>query len=284
MKAKMVLSLAYPPYPNDTYVFSAWSNGLVNAAPRVAVSLDHVEALNVAAFASRYTVTKASYGAMPLLLGDYRMLRAGSSFGLETGPLLVGRPDANGTIPTLESLPREARIAIRGPMTTCHLLLQLALGRSPIVEIMRPDRIIGAVARGEVAAGVLMAETCYPYEEAGLRCISDLGQWWRQETGRPTPVTGVLVRRDVPLDSAREIDATIRASLAFGREHEPEIAPYIQADPSEADEATRRNVISTYVNGFTEDVGDDGAAAVDELFSRALRQGLIPGATRADFV
>jgi len=200
----MALSLAYPPYPNDTYVFSAWSNGLLNAAPRVAVSLDHVEALNVAAFASRYTVTKASYGAMPLLLGDYRMLRAGSSFGLETGPLLVGRPDANGTMPTLESLPREARIAIRGPMTTCHLLLQLALGRSPIVEIMRPDRIIGAVARGEVAAGVLMAETCYPYEEAGLRCISDLGQWWRQETGRPTPVTGVLVRRDVPLDSARD--------------------------------------------------------------------------------
>jgi 5,8-dihydroxy-2-naphthoate synthase len=277
-------SLAYSPCPNDTYIFAALTNGLLEGEPAVEVVLDDVEALNLAAREGRFELTKVSYGAIPYLLGDYRILRAGGALGRGCGPLVVARPRADGSAPSLEALGPDATFAIPGSMTTAYALLRLALGREPKTAVMRFDRIVDAVARGEADAGLIIHESRFTYANAGLARVMDLGDWWEATTGNAIPLGAILVRRDVSDDDARALDASIRRSLRFAREREDEIIAYVRAHAFEMDDDVMRAHIGLYVNEYSEDLGDAGIAAVSDFFARAERAGLIPAGTRPEFV
>jgi len=275
----MNYSLAYSPCPNDTYIFAALTNGLLADAPHVEVVLDDVEALNIAARAGRHTLTKVSYGAIPFLLDQYRILRAGGALGRGCGPLVVAREACN-----LASLPEDAVYAIPGAMTTAYLLLRLALGHEPRVRVMRFDAIVGAVARGEVDAGLIIHESRFTYAAAGLAQVVDLGDWWEGATGNPIPLGAILVRRDIPDADAHAINDAIRRSLAFARTREEAIIDYVRAHAFEMDDAVMRKHIALYVNEFSDDVGETGIAAVRDLFTRAHQSGLIPAQNEPEFV
>ncbi len=208
-------SLAYSPCPNDTYIFAALANGLLAGAPPVDVVLDDVEALNRAAREGRYELTKVSYGAIPALLDKYRILRAGGALGRGCGPLVVARPGVDAKAPLLTDFAADATFAIPGRMTTAYALLRLALGREPSVTEMRFDRIAGAVADEEVAAGLIIHESRFTYRDAGLVEVIDLGDWWEHETGNPIPLGAILVRRDVSDDDARALDDRDPAQLGL---------------------------------------------------------------------
>ncbi len=60
--------------------------------------------------------------------------------------------------------------------------------------------------------------------------------------------------------------------------------PYVREHAFEMDDDVMRAHIGLYVNAFSDDLGDEGIAAVDELFLRAERSGLVPAGTRAEFV
>lgn len=278
------LSLAYSPCPNDTYIFAAWTRGLLADAPPVNVVLGDVEALNEAARGARFELTKVSYGAIPYLLDSYRILRAGGALGRGCGPLLIAKPDATGCVPQLAGLPANARIAIPGALTTAYLLLRLALGRAIDAVPMRFDRIVDAVARGDVAAGLIIHESRFTYAWAGLARIADLGEWWEAQTGRPIPLGAILARRDLDTRAAEKIDATIRASLAFARDDDAAIEPYVREHAFEMDGDVMRAHIALYVNEYCDDLGADGTAAIAALFERASEAGLIPRGVRPEFV
>ena len=277
-------SLAYSPCPNDTYIFAALANGLLADAPPVEVVLDDVEALNLAAREGRYELTKASYGAIPSLLDKYRILRAGGALGRGCGPLVVALPGVDAKPPLLTDYAPDARFAIPGRMTTAYALLRMALGREPAVAEMRFDRIVDAVANEEVAAGLIIHESRFTYREKGLEEVIDLGDWWEHETGNPIPLGAILVRRDVSDDDARAIDDAIRRSLAFARTRESEIIDYVRAHAFEMNDDVMRAHIGLYVNEFSDDVGEAGIAAVEDLFARAAEAQLIPAGTRPEFV
>ncbi len=277
-------TLAYSPCPNDTYIFAALANGLLDGAPHVDAVLDDVEALNVAAREGRYELTKVSYGAIPFLLDRYRVLRAGGALGRGCGPLVVARPGVDTRAPVLTDFAGDATFAIPGRMTTAFALLRLALGREPKVKEMRFDRIVDAVANEDVAAGLIIHESRFTYSDAGLEEVIDLGDWWERETGGAIPLGAILVRRDVPLEEARAIDGAIRRSLRFARERDDEIIAYVREHAFEMDDDVMRKHIGLYVNGYSEDVGDDGIAAVAEFFERSARAGLIPPSVRPEFV
>jgi 1,4-dihydroxy-6-naphthoate synthase len=279
MISSATLSLAYSPCPNDTFIFAAWTRGMLTGAPPVAVVLDDVEALNEAARAGRFVLTKVSYGAIPYLLEKYRILRAGGALGRGCGPLLLARPDAGGNVPALADFKPGARIAIPGAMTTAFMLLRLALPL-PIHPVpMRFDRIVDAVARGEVDAGLIIHESRFTYAQSGLAAVADLGAWWESETGHPIPLGAILVRRDVSDDEALRLDETIRTSLAYARANDAAVAPYVREHAFEMDEGVMRAHVGLYVNDYSIDVGDDGEAAVRELYKRAAAAGLIPDVT-----
>src|SRR5579883_686882 len=92
------LTLAYSPCPNDTYIFAALTNALLDNAPPVRVQLEDVENLNNSALKGDYELTKVSYGAIPMLMDKYRILRAGGALGTGCGPLLVARPETGAAL------------------------------------------------------------------------------------------------------------------------------------------------------------------------------------------
>jgi 1,4-dihydroxy-6-naphthoate synthase len=278
------LSLAYSPCPNDTYIFAAWTRGMLSDAPPVRVVLDDVEGLNEAAREGRFELTKVSYGAIPYLLDRYRILRAGGALGRGCGPLVVAKPGPNGRAPELEDFKRHVRIAIPGVMTTAYLLLRLAFGRPIDVYPMRFDRIVDAVASGEVDAGLIIHESRFTYAASGLAKVADLGEWWERETGHPIPLGAILARRDIGVERARGIDETIRESLAFARDHDAAVAPYVREHAFEMDENVMRAHIGLYVNEYSLDVGDDGIAAIENLFELAAATSMIPAGTVPEFV
>jgi 1,4-dihydroxy-6-naphthoate synthase len=271
-------TLAYSPCPNDTYIFAALTNGLLDDAPAVRVHLADIEELNTAAAQAQHELTKVSYGAIPYLMRDYRILRSGGALGRGCGPLVVARP---GTGHELYDFANK-RIAIPGERTTAFMLLQLALGKQHNAVQMRFDRIIPAVAAGEVDAGLIIHESRFTYQEAGLIQVADLGAWWELVSGMPIPLGAILVRNDV--QRAEYIDDAIRRSLAFSRANEAAILPYVREHAFEMSDDVMRKHIDLYVNEYSDDIRDDGIAAVTELFARARSAGILEETTQPRFV
>lgn len=280
----LTYSLAYSPCPNDTYIFAALTNGLLPDAPRVEAVLDDVETLNAAARRGRYALTKVSYGAIPYLLDRYRILRSGGALGRGCGPLLVARPRPDGSLPSLHELDPDALIAIPGVLTTAFLLLRLALGRIPKTAEMRFDRIVGAVAGGEVDAGLIIHESRFTYQQQKLAAIADLGEWWEGHSGAPIPLGAILAHRDLDDAAARRVNDAVRRSLAFARKREDAIIDYIRAHANEMSDDVMRKHIALYVNDFSDDIGDEGIAAVETLFARAAAAGFLPPETKPEFI
>lgn len=264
-------TLAYSPCPNDTYIFAALTNGLLDDAPQVRVHFADIEELNQAAARAEFELTKVSYGAIPHLMNDYRILRSGGALGRGCGPLVVVNPGGPKSLGEL----KDARIAIPGERTTAFMLLQLALGTRPNAEQRRFDQIIPAVAGGEFDAGLIIHESRFTYQEHGLVSIADLGDWWEGASGMPIPLGAILVRNDIDEEAAHEINASIRASLRFSREHETQTMPFIREHAFEMSDDVMRKHINLYVNEYSDDLGDDGIAAVRELFARAHKAGIL---------
>ncbi len=156
-----------------------------------------------------------SYGAIPYLMDRYRILPAGGALGRDCGPLLVARPgDRRRSSPTS----RDKRIAIPGERTTAFMLLQLALGTRPKRCRCASIASFGAVANGEVDAGLIIHESRFTYRDAGLISIADLGEWWENMTLLPVPLGAILVRNDVDERGARaSTPRSARASRSRGR-------------------------------------------------------------------
>ncbi len=259
-------TLAYSPCPNDTYIFGALTNRLLDDAPEVRAHLADIEELNNAAAKSQYELTKVSYGAIPFLMDRYRILPSGGALGRGCGPLLVARPAGS---PQLFADFARKRIAIPGERTTAFMLLQLALGSRPKTVAMRFDRIVDAVAKGEVDAGLIIHESRFTYRDAGLISIADMGEWWETMTILPVPLGAILVRNDIGDDEAKRLNSAIRRSLAFARANEDAVMPYVREHAVEMSDEVVRSHIKLYVNEFSDDIGHDGRAAVHALFARA---------------
>jgi 1,4-dihydroxy-6-naphthoate synthase len=273
-------TLAYSPCPNDTYVFGALANGLLENVPEVGVHLADIEELNNAAARSQFELTKVSYGAIPYLMDRYRILPCGGAMGRGCGPLLVARPAAS---PPLFADFARKRIAIPGERTTAYLLLQLALGARPKSVQMRFDQIIDAVANGEVDAGLIIHESRFTYRDAGLIAIADLGEWWENMTLLPVPLGAVIVRGDVDPGDVRRVDDAIRRSLAFARANDGAVMPYVREHAAEMSDDVMRAHIALYVNEFTDDLGETGRNAVRALFARGRTAGILKAQTEPRF-
>jgi len=272
------LTLGYSPCPNDTFIFHALVHGLVRT-PGFSVHerLEDVETLNQLARRGVLDLTKISYHAFGHLRETYVLLRSGGALGRGCGPLVVAREARS-----MESL-RGARIAIPGEMTTANLLLQLLGAGYERVVAMPFHLIMGCVAAGEFAAGVIIHESRFTFRQFGLQQVIDLGQWWEEETGHPIPLGGILARRDLGAELIGCVDRAIAASLACARRQPEAARRYIRDHAQELDDAVIDRHIALYVNDFSNDLGDAGIAAVSDLLQRAEARGLIPACDRPLF-
>ena len=274
-----VLTLAYSPCPNDTYIFAALTNGWIEGAPQIRVRLEDIENLNSAALKHDFDLIKVSYAIVPELLKNYTLLRAGGALGHGCGPLVVAKPGAGKSLEDLEN----KIVAIPGERTTAFMLLTLAMRKRPQTIAMRFDSIVDAVASGTVDAGLIIHESRFTYQESDLVSVADLGEWWEAQTNLPVPLGAIMLRND-HAERADEINEAIRKSLRYARTHEKEVMKYVREHASEMEDSVIRKHIETYVNNFSDDAGEEGIAAANELFRRASEQRVIPQAAQVEFV
>lgn len=264
----MSLSLAISPCPNDTFVFHALVHGLVDGAPPIDVTYADIDVTNTAALDGRYDLVKVSYAAVPWLLDTYTLLPCGGALGRGCGPLLLVRDDAQ-TVGADASQVAGTTVAVPGERTTAYLLFRLwAAGHDPAkIEVVPFSEIMPGVADGRFDAGLVIHEARFTYPRYGLRALVDLGEWWERDTGYPIPLGAILARRE-RVDAAqatewirqsvRQAWAAPAASEAYVLEHAQEMEPDVVAQH-----------IALYVNEFTENLGDEGHAAVRTLLDRA---------------
>lgn len=264
-----VLDLGYSFCPNDTFIFHALHEGLVRGPLPVREVLEDVQTLNEWAVAGRLPMTKISYRAYFEVMDRYVALRAGGALGRGVGPLVVTRGDVQDL--------NGRTVASPGALTTAELLLRLVFPGVNVVR-MRYDEVMPAVQRGEfggqpIDAGLIIHESRFTFHEYGLTRLLDLGAWWEQETGLPLPLGAILVRRDLPHDVQRGLNAAVRASLEYAYAHPDAARAYTREHALEMSDEVMQAHIDLYVNPFSLDVGEEGERAVRELHRRAVEVG-----------
>lgn len=271
------LTLGYSPCPNDTFIFYGLVHGKV-AAPglRFREVLLDVETLNQKACQGGLDVTKVSFHAFGHLRDQYAFLSSGAALGRGCGPLLVAR----NSRPVSEL--RGKRVAIPGRLTTAFLLLRLFDPEIAADTVVMPFHLIPeAVRDGTVEAGLIIHESRFTYPSYGLFEVEDLGRWWERETGMPIPLGCIIAKKGLGADTKGAVETLVRESVKYAFSHREEARGYIRRHAREIEEDVIERHINLYVNDFTLDLGDEGRAAVAELFRRAGERGLFKEAIDA---
>jgi 1,4-dihydroxy-6-naphthoate synthase len=257
------VTFGFSPCPNDTFAFHALVHGLVETPVPVRPVLLDIEELNQRAQSGAFELTKLSFGAFPSVGDRYRLLRSGAALGRGVGPLVVTREATSLTDAAA------SRIAIPGYDTTAFLLLRLAAPELAEVVELRYDRILDAVARGEVDAGLIIHESRFTYADHGLVAVADLGDLWEAETGLPIPLAGICVRSDLDRKTVARLERAVRASVEYAFSEPAASRAYVREHSQELSDEVCAAHIRLYVNEFSLDLGDEGLAAIDLLLGRA---------------
>lgn len=264
----MTLSLGFSSCPNDTFMFEALVHGRL-AAPAVAPVIEDIEALNERACGpdrtTRLDVTKLSVGALPEAVGEYAVLATGAALGRGCGPLVVRRRDRDD-LGGLDGL-AERRVAVPGLRTTAWRLLQ-AFAPGAVAVPMRFDRVMPAVAAGEVDAGLVIHEGRFTYGEHGLHCLADLGERWEADTGLPVPLGVITARRALSDDDAAAIEGAIGASVAFAFGQPLIGRSWVRQHAAELGDEVIAQHIALYVNQTSLGLDDEARGAITTLLRR----------------
>lgn len=266
------LSIGFSPCPNDTYIFCGLVSGKV---PIAGVSLQpavlqDVETLNAWAMQGRLDITKISFHALGHVLDDYVLLHSGAALGRGCGPLLVaGKKVDPGDFANMT-------VAVPGRFTTAAMLLSLYGPAWKNIVMMRFDEIMAAIESGKVDCGVIIHESRFTYKNRGLELIVDLGAWWENISGHPIPLGGIVARRSLGRDCIVKIDQALKASILWAQQNTRLCQPYIKAYAQELDDAVITEHIGLYVNAFSENLGDEGLAAVEFFLQKGRQAGIFP--------
>ncbi|HLU46708.1 MAG TPA: 1,4-dihydroxy-6-naphthoate synthase [Planctomycetota bacterium] len=267
------VTIGLSPCPNDTFIFHALLEGIVPVeGVRLEPVFEDVEALNRLALDDRLDVTKISFHAYGHLRERWTLLDSGSALGRRCGPLVVVRPEARD-----RSL-AEARVGIPGELTTAALLLRLW---DPTLDprrllVLTFDRILAAVASGELDAGLIIHESRFTYARHGLVERVDLGEWWESSHARPIPLGGIIANRRLGPALIRAIDAALRESVICARRRPDLSREFVRSHAQELEDDVIDSHIALYVNDFTVSLGAEGRDAVSHLLAEAERHGIIP--------
>jgi len=272
------LRLAHSPDSDDAFMFYGLATGKVRL-PGVKFThiLSDIETLNQAARSETYDITAVSFYGYAFVADKYVLLDCGASFGEGYGPTVVAAH------PIKKNELAGRRIAIPGTLTTSYLALKLF---EPNVEIvtMPFDRILDAVQREEVEAGLLIHEGQLLFSQIGLHRVVDLGQWWQETTGLPLPLGANAIRRKLGPEMGRQVARVIRESVAYALEHREAALNYAMQFAHDMDPVLADKFVGMYVNRWTLDYGEEGRRAVRELLARGAAAGLVPLPFRVEFL
>lgn len=289
----MKLTLGFSPCPNDTFIFDALIHHKIDTGGlEFAVEYHDVETLNQKAFRGDLDITKLSYHAFAYAQADYELLDAGSALGFGVGPMLIAKDaalvarlqavlTAGGTVATADT---KLRVGIPGKYTTANFLLGLAFpDLQHKVELVFSD-IETALLEDRIDIGLIIHENRFTYASKGLHKLVDLGDFWEKTTGFPIPLGGIVVKRSLDSDLKLQLNALVRESVRYAFANPKSGLAYIREHAQEMEEDVMYKHIDLYVNSYSENLGEEGRKAIEQLFDRAKALNLIPVSTEKLFL
>ena len=257
----MKLTLGFSPCPNDTFIFDALVNKKINIKGlEFDVALEDVQTLNQWALQGKLNFSKISYGVLPLIVHNYKVLNSGGALGKGVGPLLIS--NSKFQTPNFD----DKIIAIPGENTTAHLLFSLAYPSVKNKKFLVFNEIEDAVLNGKVDAGVIIHENRFTYFLKGLHKIVDLGEYWEQQLKAPIPLGGIVAQKNLDIGLIKQVDELIKQSVEYAyKHHHKNLAEYVTSHAQEMSEDVMRRHIDLYVNNYSIDLGNEGKTAVLKL-------------------
>lgn len=279
MAEKMQLTLGHSPDPDDAFMFYGLATGQLDSGPyEFTHILQDIQTLNERCMRQELDITAISLHAYPFVSANYALMGCGCSMGDNYGPMIVARKPMD-----LAAL-KKCHIAIPGKLTTAFLGLQLLLGKDLTVSVHPFDEILNVVARGEADAGLIIHEGQLTFQNQGLVCCVDLGQWWMKETGLPMPLGGNVIRRSLGADHVRAVTKIVRTSIEFSLAQREKAVRHSLQYARDMNEGLADKFVGMYVNKWTIDYGPRGRAAVNKLMDAGAAIGVIPQCTPVAFV
>jgi 1,4-dihydroxy-6-naphthoate synthase len=271
--ASKLFRVGHSPDPDDAFMFYALAQGAVKVPGwRFEHVMEDIQSLNVRAFKGDLEMTAISAHAYPRVADKYGILHCGASMGRNYGPIVVSKTFIHPS-QGLSAL-KGKRIAVPGEWTTAFLLLNLAL--QDYIPVQADfAAVTGMVQRGEVDAGLVIHEGQITYREAGFFKVLDLGRWWAEITPLPLPLGLDVVRRDLGPELIKLISKAMRDSIDYAIANEEKAVPYALEFGRGIDLETGTRFVRMYVNKDTQDLGQDGVAALRLLYEMAVSRGLL---------
>ena len=256
----MNFTLGFSPCPNDTFIFDGLVNKKIDTGDfTFTVQLEDVETLNEMAKNEVLDFTKISYGVLPLVAKNYKVLNSGSALGKGVGPLLISKK------PVDFKEVEKYTIAIPGENTTAHLLFTLAFPNAKNKVFKRYDDIENSVLNSENVLGVIIHENRFTYMDKGLHKIVDLGNFWEEKTSLPIPLGGIVGKKSLDENILKQVDALIKKSIEYSFSHYPLITDYVKQHSQEMEPEVMKKHIDLYVNNYSIDLGSDGKNAIQKF-------------------
>ncbi len=260
------MKIAISPCPNDTFIYES----LVHEDARDGGTLEFLDIAELNALAERDDgpdLLKVSCAAAPRFLRRYRILPAGGAFSDAIGPLVLHAPARPLHIDS------SSIVGLPGFGTSAHILWRTWLSHSgmsvPRETFLRFDLLPGAVARGELDAAVVIHESRFTFQEAGLAEVVDLGRFWDETHHLPVPLGCLLARRSLGDAFALGALERVRRSLDDARARPEPSTPWIRSHAQELDAEVIRKHIEAYVTPRSRDCGEDGLRAMETLWDLA---------------
>lgn len=264
------ITVGHTPDSDDAFMFYGMLTGKVPSSDfEVEHVIGDIEELNKRALKGELDVTAVSVHACAYI-PEYTILRAGGSFGIGYGPIVIAKSQVG-----IDAV-KNAKIAIPGKMTSAFLLLQLMIGKFEHIEMNFSD-IPAAVKEGSVDIGLVIHETQLSYEHEGLQKILDVGKWWHDTTGGlPVPLGTNVMSNRFSQEIIQKFDTYMRDSIVYGLEHMDDALDYAMKYSRGKPADLIKKFVKMYVNEVTVEMGKPGEEAIRKMFQMAAEKSLIP--------
>ncbi|MGI9034573.1 MAG: menaquinone biosynthesis family protein [Pyrinomonadaceae bacterium] len=275
---KRIISVAHSPDSDDAFMFYGLAtNKLDTGNLKFQHTLKDIQTLNEDAKKGVYDVTAISFHAYAYVADKYALLPHGASIGDKYGPILVSKE------PRRAEEISQMKIAVPGELTSAFLALRI-YNQDFKYTVVPFDKIIDAVQRGDVDAGLLIHEGQLYYKQMGLDKVLDLGEWWFEKTGLPLPMGGNVIKRDLGENLMREVSNCLRESIQYSLDHREDALSYAMQFARDMQPELADRFVAMWVNELTLDYGTRGREGVTRLLQEGYEKGIIPHKVDIEFV
>lgn len=272
------ISVAHSPDSDDAFMFYGLATSKLDTGN---INFTHVlkdiQTLNEEAMRGTYDVTAVSFHVYAYIADKYALLPHGASIGDKYGPVVVSRE------PTKAEELSTLKIAVPGTLTSAFLALRI-YNPDFAYEVIPFDKIIDAVESGRCDAGLLIHEGQLFYEKIGLHKVLDLGEWWHERTGLPLPMGGNAIRRDLGINTMKQVSHFLRESIRYSLDNREDALQYAMQFARDMDLELADRFVAMWVNDLTLDYTERGREAVARLLNEGFEHGIIPNRVDIEFV